>query len=326
MVELRHLRYFLAVAEELSFTRAAALLHVSQPTLSQQIRALEKSVGAPLFQRDPGGPRLTSAGDALLEPARRAVVEVTDGIRAVRDTVQDRSGTLRVGFSLGGAGVLTPSILDACRRALPEVRLVFRELSVGALYHGLTEDRLDVALTRLPLDAERHTWTVLFEEPRLLAVAEGNPLAEVSAVDLAEILPLPMPTLDEVPTQVSDYWLLNEHRNGERANERGGPVASPGEIAHLLLHDPSVVSVAPETVRQMPPMPWLRFLELTGVAANKAVVASRQNDRRASVAGFHQIASAVARRLLAVPSAARAAGDRGAAPALSGGRGGPAPR
>ncbi|MEV4808965.1 LysR family transcriptional regulator [Micromonospora avicenniae] len=317
MVELRHLRYFLAVAEELSFTRAAALLHVSQPTLSQQIKALEKSVGAPLFLRGPGGPHLTPAGDALLEPARRAVVEVTDGVRAVRDTVNARSGTLRVGFSLGGAGRLTPSILDACRRALPEVRLVFREFPVGALYHGLTEDRLDVALTRLPLDAERHVWTVLFEEPRLLAVAEANPLADATVVDLEEVLTLPMPTLDEVPTQISDYWLLNDHRNGERADVQGSPVSSPAEIAHLLMHDPAVVSIAPQTVRHMPPMPWLRFLELPGVAVNSAVVASRQNDRRASVVAFHQVAAAVARRLLAVPAAVGPVGTRKTAVAVS---------
>ena len=87
MVELRQLRYFLAVAEERSFTRAAALLHVSQPTLSQQIRALERSVRTPLFHREPAGVRLTEAGSALLEPAQRAVVEVADGVRAARDTI-----------------------------------------------------------------------------------------------------------------------------------------------------------------------------------------------------------------------------------------------
>ncbi|MEU8263471.1 LysR family transcriptional regulator [Micromonospora sp. NPDC048999] len=317
MVELRHLRYFLAVAEELSFTRAAALLHVSQPTLSQQIRALEKSIGAPLFHRGPGGPRLTPAGNALLEPAQRAVVEVIDGIRAVRDTVRSRAGTLRVGFSHGGAGKLTPSILGACRRAIPDVRLVFRELPVGGLYHGLREDRLDIALTRLPLDSERHAWTVLFEEPRLLAVAGANPLADATTVDLKEALALPMPMLAGCPTEVSDYWLLTDHRNGERPDARGGPVESPAEIAHLLEHDPSVVAVAPETLRRMPPLPSMHFLELCGISATKAVVACRQNDRRTTVMAFRQVAATVARRLVAVPATVRPAG----APEGTAGRG-----
>jgi DNA-binding transcriptional LysR family regulator len=318
MVEMRHLRYFLAVAEELSFTRAAALLHISQPTLSQQIKALEKSVGTPLFHRGPGGPHLTPAGNALLEPARRAVVEVTDGIRAAQETAHSRGGTLRVGFSHGATGKLTPSILNACRRAMPEVQLVFRELPVGELYHGLIEDRLDVALTRLPLNSERHAWTVLFEEPRLLAVAETHPLASAAIVNLEEILLLPMPKLDGIPREISDYWLLNDYRNGERAHEQGSPVSTPGEIAYQLLHNPSVVAIAPETVRQMPPIPWLHFLELPGIAVNKAVVASRQNDRRASVVAFHQVAAAMAPRPMVIPAVGGPAGGPRAASAAAG--------
>jgi LysR family cyn operon transcriptional activator len=86
-VELRHLRYFLAVAEELSFTRAARQLYVSQPALSQQIRSLERIVGTPLFHRGPGGVQLTAAGNALIKPARSALAAVGEGIQAVRAPV-----------------------------------------------------------------------------------------------------------------------------------------------------------------------------------------------------------------------------------------------
>ncbi|SCL63098.1 DNA-binding transcriptional regulator, LysR family [Micromonospora citrea] len=307
MVELRQLRYFLAVAEERSFTRAAALLHVSQPTLSQQIRALERSVRAPLFHREPAGVRLTEAGTALLEPAQRAVVGVADGVRAARDAIGTGGGTLRVGFSTGGAADLVASILPAWQRAASEVRLVLRELTVGGLYTALLEDRIDVALTRLPLDPERHEWTVLTTEPRVLALSARHPLADAgAAVPLAEVLTLAMPRIEDVPT-IRDYWLLNEHRGGRPPRQRGVTVTSPAEMAYLILQDPSVVAVGPRTARGLSPLADLRFVELSEIPPVPFVVAARRHDRRAAVLAFRQVASTVARRLRDVSTPA---GDR----------------
>ncbi|MFD2763270.1 LysR family transcriptional regulator [Micromonospora eburnea] len=309
MVELRQLRYFLAVAEERSFSRAAALLHVSQPTLSQQIRAVERSVGAPLFHREPTGVRLTEAGFALLEPAQRAMVEVADGVRAAQETI-GVGGTLRVGFSAGGFGDLIPSILPAWQRAAPEVRLILRDLTVGGLYTALIEDRIDVALTRLPLDPERHDWTVLFAEPRVLGLNVRHPLADAGeAVSLADVLTLPMPRIEDVPT-IRDYWLLNEHRDGCPPQQRGVAVTSPAEIAYLILQDPSLVAVGPRTVRGLSPLAELRFIELSGVTPVPFVAAARRHDRRAAVLAFRQVAATVARRLHGVSAAAGGRADR----------------
>ncbi|MFE0593464.1 LysR family transcriptional regulator [Micromonospora echinospora] len=299
MVELRQLRYFLAVAEERSFTRAAALLHISQPALSQQIRTLEKTVGAPLFHREPAGVRLTEAGRALLEPAQRTVVGIADGVRAVRDTVGG-GGTLRVGFSTGGGGELIASILAAWPRVAPEVRLVLRELTVGGLYTALLDDRVDVALTRLPLDPEQHDWTVLFAEPRVLALSARHPLADVGAtVPLAEVLTLAMPRIEDVPT-IRDYWLLNDYREGCPPQQRGVTVSSPAEMAYLILQDPSVVAVGPRTARGLSLLSELRFVELTQIAPVSFVAAARRHDRRTAVLAFRQLAATVARRLYAV--------------------------
>ncbi|WHT16768.1 LysR family transcriptional regulator [Crossiella sp. CA-258035] len=123
MVELRHLRYFLAVAEDSSFTRAARRLRVSQPTLSQQIRALERTVGGPLFDRLPSGARLTPAEQALLEPARRAITTVREGLQTAGEVVRSAAGKLRVGLIYGGAGAVTQPILSAFGKAFPHIQL-----------------------------------------------------------------------------------------------------------------------------------------------------------------------------------------------------------
>jgi DNA-binding transcriptional LysR family regulator len=113
-MELRHLRCFLAVAEELNFTRAARRLHLSQSALSQQIRAAEKIIGGQLFHRDPAGIRLTAAGQALLAPASEALAVVADGVRAVRDAARTDVEILRIGVPFASAlGELQQPILSA---------------------------------------------------------------------------------------------------------------------------------------------------------------------------------------------------------------------
>lgn len=300
-VELRHLRYFLAVAEELNFTRAAGLLYVSQPTLSQQIRALEKAVGGALFHRDPSGLRLTAAGHALLEPARQALAAVADGLQAARDAGRLNSGALRVGLLCGAAGELTQPILTAFATAFPQVQLRFRELDMGSLYNGLLEDGIDVAFTRLPLDPERHAWTILFAEPRLLGVGAGHYLADAATVTLDDILALPMPTgpLQEDAPDAYRYWALNEYRNDYPPRHAGNPVATPLETAHALMRHPSLMVVGPDLFRRVPPLPsqGLRMINLQGISTTHVVAARPRRDRRPTVVAFCQIASTTAHHL-----------------------------
>jgi LysR family cyn operon transcriptional activator len=300
-VEIRHLRYFLAVAEELNFTRAAGLLYISQPTLSQQIRALEKAVGGPLFHRDPGGLRLTAAGHALLEPARYALAAVADGLQAARDAGRLDSGVLRVGLLCGAAGELTEPILAAFATAFPQVQLRFRELDMGSLYNGLLDDGIDVAFTRLPLDPERHAWTILFAEPRLLGVGAGHHLADAVTVTLDDILALPMPTcpLQQDAPDAYRYWMLNQYRNDYPPRHAGNPVATPLETAHELVRHPPLVVVGPELFRRVPPLPSqvLRMINLQGISTTHVVAARRRRDRRPTVVAFCQIAGTTAHHL-----------------------------
>ena len=147
-IELRHLRYFVAVAEELHFGRAAKRLHISQPPLSQQIRRLEEIVGAPLFFRSSRSVKLTDGGLALLDRARRTLARISEDVEAVRRVTRGEAGVLTVGFV--GSAMLThlPVILRKYREAYPRVQLRLRELSTDPLREGILEGAIDVALMR----------------------------------------------------------------------------------------------------------------------------------------------------------------------------------
>ena len=148
-MELRHLRYFLAIAEEGNFTRAAARLGIGQPPLSQQIKDLKAEVGARLFNRVPHGAELTEAGRAFLERVKGIPLQTADAIRAAQRASRGVTGRLSFGFT--GTSALNP-IVPACirefRRAYPDVEIRLEEANSVALVEGLMDGRLDVAVLR----------------------------------------------------------------------------------------------------------------------------------------------------------------------------------
>ena len=154
-MELRHLRYFLAVADELHFHRAAARLHISQPPLSQQIRALERELGVTLLARNRRRVALTAAGESFRDDARMILAAVDRAAERVRSVARGSLGTLSVGF-VGSAmfSPTLPDILRAFRAQNPDVELVLRELPTVAQLNALTGGELDVGVIRGPI-AER---------------------------------------------------------------------------------------------------------------------------------------------------------------------------
>src|SRR6218665_3062464 len=148
-IELRHLRYFLAVAQELNVTRAAARLGISQPPLSQQIKELERDVGAPLFHRTPQGVVLTEAGAAFQLEAQQLVQGTERARAAALRAARGETGQLRVGFT--GSAAFNPvvaTMIRNYRRAWPRVRLTLEEANTTRLVVGLAERTLDAAFIR----------------------------------------------------------------------------------------------------------------------------------------------------------------------------------
>src|SRR5262245_9228884 len=168
-MELRHIHYFLAVAEEQNFTRAAARVGIGQPPLSQQIKDLEAEVGAPLFHRIPKGAELTEAGRAFLDNVQTIPTQAARAIRAARRAARGEIGSLRVGFT--NAAPFNPvvtSTIRAFRRAYPEVDLTLEEANSARLTTGVQEGELDAVFLRSNEGGDGLQLRPLSEEPMLV--------------------------------------------------------------------------------------------------------------------------------------------------------------
>ncbi|MFJ8536537.1 LysR family transcriptional regulator [Streptomyces sp. NPDC093591] len=244
-VHVRDLRYFATVAEELHFTRAAERLYVSQPALSKQVRALERQLGVELFRRDPRGVVLTEAGLALLPHARRVLDAWSEGAAAVEAARAAARGTLVVGMSTSpGRGGLLPAIRSRFTAAHPDTVLRLRQVSWEDPTAGLAGGDADVAFVWLPLpDAERYAWTVVAEEPRLVALPVSHPLAARAEVDFTDLMDEPFLALPASAGPLRDYWLAREERGG-RAPRIGAEIASTEETYEALVAGLGVCLVA----------------------------------------------------------------------------------
>src|ERR1700679_1820771 len=193
-MELRHIRYFLAVAEERNFTRAAARVGIGQPPLSQQIKDLEAEVGAALFHRIPQGAELTDAGRAFLDHVRAIPLQAERAIRAARRAARGEIGSLRVGYT--GSAPFNPIVTGAIRafkRAYPDVDLSLEESNTAHLIAGLQERLLDTVFLRSEdLGSNDLHLHPLSEEPMLVALPAGHPAAGSSRVDLRQLRDEPL--------------------------------------------------------------------------------------------------------------------------------------
>ncbi|WP_372085248.1 LysR family transcriptional regulator [Tistrella mobilis] len=194
-MELRHIRYFLAVAEERNFTRAAARLGIGQPPLSLQIRDLEAEIGTALFHRVPHGAELTEAGAAFLAAVAAIPGQAAGAVKLAQRAARGETGRLSLGFT-GTAALnpLIPEAIRAFRRACPEVVLTLTEANSVALVEGLLEGRLQVAILRPaatdPAELAVHN---LADEPLVAALPATHAAAALPGpIDLAQLAADPL--------------------------------------------------------------------------------------------------------------------------------------
>jgi DNA-binding transcriptional LysR family regulator len=186
-VELRHLRYFLAVAEELHFGRAAEHLHIVQPALSKQIAALEKELGVRLLERTKRRVELTEAGRAFLADARNVLAQADLAADRARSAGRGERGVLAVGFIPPALNSVLPPALNRYRHEHPDVRLVLRELPNRAAIDGVLADRIHISFVRVPFDEHGLCCEPVYEEPVVVALPSDHPLAALEAVPLAAL-------------------------------------------------------------------------------------------------------------------------------------------
>ncbi len=186
-MELRHLRYFIAVAEELNFTRAAEKLHIAQPPLSQQIQHLEAELGFQLFRRTKRTVHLTAAGQVFFEEAGKILQQVDRAIQLGRQTSRGELGQLTIGFVSSAAHNVVPAILQAFRTRCPAVKLELHELTTNEQLQRLRFGQIDIGFVRPPVEQEGINSEIVFRESLIVALPETHPAGDRAKVELREL-------------------------------------------------------------------------------------------------------------------------------------------
>lgn len=271
-VDTRLLRYFAAVAEEGNLTRAAERLFVAQPTLTKQIRQLERLLGTPLFTRSRAGMALTAAGRALAAGVPDMLAEWDRMVRETQATAGRAARVLRVGFLASAANEATQRIIAAFAHRRPDWRVEMIQSSWSDPTAGLGDGSVDAALVRLPFPGqdELHVEELL-SEPRLLAVHAAHPLASRERVDFAELLDEPFVAAPAETGAWRDFWLATDRRGGREpviATVTEQPDAWLNAIANGY-----GVALAPASAARFYARPGVVYLPLDGVEPTRVGIA-----------------------------------------------------
>ena len=251
-MELRHLRYFVAVAEEANVTRAAARLHVSQPGISRQVRDLEAELGFTLLVRDRRGVRLTEPGRVFLLEARAVLARAESAVTTARSVATGSRGQVRIGYAPSLTLHILPPALRALQSALPGTRVHLHDLTTGQMLAGVRDGKLDVALTVRPPRAEMRGlhFEALASYRLAVAVPPDHPLAGLRGVPLARLAAEPFVAYDHA---AYPEYLRDVRRLFESAGLEPNLLEEHDSVSSLLTSIAAGrgVALVPETIVSM---------------------------------------------------------------------------
>jgi DNA-binding transcriptional LysR family regulator len=308
-VHVRDLRYFVAVADELHFTRAAELLRISQPSLSRQIRLLERHLGFPLFRRDHRTVTLTPAGEALVPRARDVLERWDDALAEATQRAREAAGVLRAGFQTSVAGPLYQVTVGRFRERHPGWRVELKLHPWSDPTAGLLDGTSDVAFVWLPVPGqERLERQTLWTEPRHVALWCTHPLAERAVLRISDLLDEPFVALPPAAGILRDHWLAMEERDGHPVRI-GAQVETPDETFEAVAAKQGVALLSAGNA-QIYSRPGIVTRPVVDVGDSEFALAWRAGDERPIVRDLAEAAEA-AIRICAIPDTARNHADNG---------------
>ncbi|KKZ98848.1 hypothetical protein B4147_3431 [Bacillus wiedmannii] len=186
-MELRHLQYFVVVAEELHFGRAAARLQMTQPPLSQQIQQLEKEMGVMLFSRTKRKVELTEAGEMFLKEVKKAFEQIDKAVEVAQSAQRGEVGSLSIGFVGAAIYDILPSIVREYRKKFPRVSVALHELSTPDQVHALHDNRIDIGFLRPPIPTQLLELEPIQKLSCTLCLPKAHPLAEKGEIHIEDL-------------------------------------------------------------------------------------------------------------------------------------------
>ena len=308
MPEIRRLRYFLAVARELNFSRAAEQLHVAQPALSRQIRSLEQELGVELLVRTTHDVRLTEAGEYLLANGPR-VVETTEELwRSVGTFGGGERGRIVFAFGTSGGYETAPRLLESVRSRLPGVQVITKVLPLQDILDGLGSGSLDIGMTRCATEVSEFEVSLVRQERQGVLLGGGHPLAEAAKVTLEQFgaEPILLHDRDANPGHYDAVMELYRRADLEPRVVRRQLVA---DLTYGPIVEGRAVSISGESVRDTLPE-TLRWIPLSPPVSFEVSLLARRHSRPAAVNAFLRAAAEAAAPLGWLDTAA-GAGDAG---------------
>ena len=290
MVELRHLRYFIAVAEELNFSRAAQRMHMAQPPLSAAIRQLERDLGVDLFVRTTREVKLTDAGHAFLAGARRTLADAERAAEDAKRAAAGELGQLRIAYSWSTRFETLPALGRAFRTTHPDVELLAQEMWNARMPAAFANGSIDVALSLCPEIAAELQLAPIRKERLVALLPDAHPLAREEAIPLSaladdEFIVFPR----EIAPRLHDAFMSIYRRAGFEPRVRNESFHTGWDLG--VLTDIPAVATAPQTVAGGLPDGIVAVAVSEPTDALETCVVWRADDSSATVAAFVAVAS-----------------------------------
>ena len=293
MIDLRQMRQFVAVAEELSFRRAAQRLNMSQPPLSQAIQRLENDIGAKLFHRGSRRITLTRTGEVMLDESHRVLAQADRAVAHVKDVARGRLGRVEIGFVLTASYELLPAVTRGFREANPDIHLELHEMTSAQQIESLLDHRIDVAFLRPPLaEIQGLSLERIYAERLVAILPEGHGLADRERVALEE---LDMPLFAMVPTNWYTTFQTRLVRTCQRVGLEPEIINDPVHLVSLVAAGMGA-GIGPHAVTRLR-LDGIVFAELDGLPGNllmELAIAWRTSAASRATAAFIEAARGIA--------------------------------